>query len=110
MDRGANVSTGTSLSDLPLRVQRSKWKNFNVYVLGMERDKKVFQLQPPHHACIFHNGDFQVQNINVGLQQPSSSPPNFDGPPYPTLGGAPIFFHQNERKRCKIDYLKALGQ
>ncbi len=28
-----------------------------------------------------------------------------------TLGGTPdFFFHQNERKRCKTDYLKAQGQ
>ena len=30
--------------------------------------------------------------------------------PTPTIGGTPIFFHQNEHKRRKIDYLKARGQ
>ncbi len=38
-------------------------------------------------------------------------PPNFDGLPYPhPRWYTPIVFHQDEGKRCKIDYLKARGQ
>ena len=43
---------------------------------------------------------------------PSTPPhlPSLTAYPTPTLGGTPNFFHQNERKGCKIDYLKARGQ
>ena len=36
-------------------------------------------------------------------------PLNFDGLPYPCVGGTPDFFHQNDCKGCKRDYLDARG-
>ena len=36
-------------------------------------------------------------------------PSDFDDLPYPVLGGTPGFFHQNNRKGYKTDYLDARG-
>ena len=38
------------------------------------------------------------------------SPSDFDGLPYPRVRWYPqFFFHENDRKGCKRDYLNALG-
>ena len=36
-------------------------------------------------------------------------PSDFDGLPYPRVRGTQDFFHQNDRKGCKRDYLDARG-
>ena len=58
---------------------------------------------------------FSKWQINVflklkRLQQPPS-PSDFDGLPYPRVRWYPqfFFFHENDRKGCKRDYLYTLG-
>ena len=52
----------------------------------------------------FLNGDLKY--FQVGNHTPI--PSNFDGLPYPRVGGTPgFFFHQNDRKGCKRDNLDA---
>ena len=52
---------------------------------------------------------FSLKEKIPGLQQPPHLQ-TLTAYPFPTLGGTPNFFHQNEHKRCKTDYLKARGQ
>ena len=49
-----------------------------------------------------------VISENAGLHKPPSHS-DFDGLPYPRVRWYPNFFHQNDRKGCKWDYLDALG-
>ena len=58
----------------------------------------------PHHAIFFFfkmAKYFQVTTTPVPL--------DFDGLPYPCVEDTPDFFHQNDRKGCKRDYLDSGG-
>ena len=60
----------------------------------------------PYHADIFQNGDLKYFQVAT---TPLPVPSDFDGLPYPHVSGTPGFFHQNDRKGCKRDYLDARG-
>ena len=51
-----------------------------------------------------------IQNMKKRLQPPPPSSFDFDGLPYNRVRWYPHFFHQNDRKGCKKDYLYALDQ
>ena len=55
----------------------------------------------------FKMATFSFKKRMLGCNNPPHLP-TLTAYPTPTLGGTPNFFHQNEQKRCKIDYLKAL--
>ena len=55
---------------------------------------------------------FRLANLCfLKTEKVASTPPpsDFDGLPYPQVRWYPNFFHENDRKGCKRDYLNALG-
>ena len=66
--------------------------------------------------CKFQHNSMQiffkmVNYVFLKLRTVAStpSPSDFDGLPYPRVRWYPHFFHENDRKGCKRDYLYALG-
>ena len=59
----------------------------------------------PFHADTFQNGDLKHFQVATILPYPRT----LTAYPTPVLGSTPDFFHQNNRKGCKSDYLDARG-
>ena len=57
-----------------------------------------------YHKDIFQNGELKYFKVAT-----TPLPSDFDGLPYSYVRGYPGFFHQNDLKGCKRDYLDARG-